>query len=158
MDVLLDEFSTSFGDARQAVRVALRLFVAVLAGTWIGYQRERVGKAAGLRTHMLVCAGTALFVIAGTQSGMGPDALSRIIQGLTTGIGFLGAGTIVKLERTRRVHGLTTAAGIWMTAAIGVVCGLGLLTTAILGTACAWIVLALVWRVEKHIDGADDRA
>lgn len=158
MDVLLDELSASFADGREALRVALRLVAAMVAGMCIGMQRERIGKAAGLRTHMLVCTGTAVFVLAGTLSGMESDALSRIIQGLTTGIGFLGAGTIIKIENAQRIHGLTTAAGIWMTAAIGVLAGLGLLATAAMATVCAWVVLAVVWKVEQRVDGSDDLA
>ena len=124
----------------------------------IGMQRERSGKAAGLRTHMLVCLGTALFVIAGAEIGMQQDAMSRVIQGLATGIGFLGAGAIIKMESTREIRGLTTAAGVWMTAAIGVAVGLGHLGTAALGVLFAWVVLAVVLKLEPRIDGSDNRA
>src|SRR5262245_39405884 len=113
MNLILEELASSFGDARDAVRVVIRLVAALLAGAIIGYQRERSGKAAGLRTHMLVSMGTALFVIACVQNGMEHDAVSRVVQGLTTGIGFLGAGAILKLEERERIKGLTTAAGIW---------------------------------------------
>ena len=87
MSLILDELSRSVGDLAELIRVALRLFAAMIAGAVIGYQRERSGKAAGLRTHMLVCMGTTLFVVAGMQIGMEQDALSRVIQGLATGIG-----------------------------------------------------------------------
>ena len=158
MDLILDELANSFPDAREAIRVTIRLIAALLAGALIGLQRERSGKAAGLRTHMLVCMGTALFVIAGTQIGMEQDAMSRVIQGLATGIGFLGAGAILKTESTREIHGLTTAAGIWMTAAIGVAVGLGHLGTALIGVLFAWLVLAVVLKLEARIDGSNDRA
>ena len=158
MDLILDELRQSFPDAREAVRVVIRLLAALLAGAVIGMQRERSGKAAGLRTHMLVCLGTALFLIAGAEIGMEQDAMSRVIQGLATGIGFLGAGAIIKMESTREIRGLTTAAGIWMTAAIGVAVGLGHLGTAALGVLFAWIVLALVLKLERRIDGSDNRA
>ena len=158
MDLILDELRQSFPDAREAVRVVIRLLAALLAGAIIGMQRERSGKAAGLRTHMLVCLGTALFVIAGAEIGMEQDAMSRVIQGLATGIGFLGAGAIIKMESTREIRGLTTAAGIWMTAAIGVAVGLGHLGTAALGVLFAWVVLALVLKLEARIDGSDNRA
>ena len=107
---------------------------------------------------MLVCLGTALFVIAGTEMAMEQDAISRVIQGLATGIGFLGAGAIIKMESTREIRGLTTAAGIWMTAALGVSIGLGHLGTAALGVLFAWFVLAVVIKFEAHIDGSDNRA
>ena len=158
MDLILDELRQSFPDAREAVRVVIRLLAALLAGAIIGMQRERTGKAAGLRTHMLVCLGTALFVIAGEEVGMQQDAMSRVIQGLATGIGFLGAGAIIKMESSREIRGLTTAAGIWMTAAIGVAVGLGHLGTAALGVLFAWVVLAVVIKLEPRIDGSDNRA
>jgi putative Mg2+ transporter-C (MgtC) family protein len=158
MDLILDELRQSFPDAREAIRVIIRLIAALLAGAVIGMQRERSGKAAGLRTHMLVCLGTALFVIAGAEMDMQQDAMSRVVQGLATGIGFLGAGAIIKMEATHEIRGLTTAAGIWMTAAVGVAIGLGHLGTAALGTLFAWFVLAIVIKLEPRIDGSDNRA
>jgi putative Mg2+ transporter-C (MgtC) family protein len=158
MDLILDELAASIPDARQAIRVVIRLLAALIAGAVIGYQRERAGKAAGLRTHMLVSMGTAMFVLAAAESGMQQDALSRVVQGLATGIGFLGAGAILKVESERVIRGLTTAAGIWMTAALGVAIGLGLLGTAAVGVLFAWIVLAILIRLEKSIDGSSTRA
>jgi putative Mg2+ transporter-C (MgtC) family protein len=158
MDLILEELATSLPDAREAMRVVIRLLAALVAGAIIGFQRERSGKAAGLRTHMLVCLGTALFVIAGLDSGMQQDAMSRVVQGLATGIGFLGAGAILKLENERMIRGLTTAAGIWITAALGVTIGLGQLGTAALGVLFAWIVLAILIRLERSIDSSGDRA
>jgi putative Mg2+ transporter-C (MgtC) family protein len=158
LSILLEELANSLPDAREALRVVIRLVAALLAGAVIGLQRERSGKAAGLRTHMLVSLGTVLFVIAGAESGMEPDALSRVVQGLATGIGFIGAGTILKMEGTREIRGLTTAAGIWMTAAIAVAIGLGHLGTAALGVLFAWVVLALVLNLESRVEGSDDRA
>ena len=155
MDVILDELAASFPDGRQAVRVVLRLLAALIVGAIIGYQRERAGKAAGLRTHMLVSMGTAMFVLAASESGMQQDAVSRIVQGLATGIGFIGAGAILKVESERLIRGLTTAAGIWMTAALGVAIGLGLLGTAAVGVLFAWVVLATLIRLEKGIEGAN---
>ena len=137
----------------------MRLVAALLAGGIIGLQRETSGKAAGLRTHMLVCAGTTLFVLAAIDVGMQQDALSRVIQGLATGIGFLGAGAILKVESSRQIQGLTTAAGIWMTAALGVAIGVGQLGTAAIGTVLAWFVLAILIKLDKRIDGSSpDRA
>jgi putative Mg2+ transporter-C (MgtC) family protein len=154
----LEELSASMPDARQTVRIVLRLAVALLAGGVIGLQRETSGKAAGLRTHILVCMGTTLFVTAASEAGMQQDAMSRVVQGLVTGIGFLGAGAILKLENSGRIRGLTTAAGIWMTAAIGVAIGLGLLGMAGIATSFAWIVLALLIKIDERIDGSGDSA
>ena len=139
-------------------RVGSRLVVALFVGALIGYQRERVGKAAGLRTHILVAMGTTLFVIACLEFGMGDDAVSRVIQGLATGIGFLGAGAILKIEENQEIRGLTTASGIWMTAAASVAIGLGLLTIGILAGVVAWIVLAAFHKLEpKPLAGPPHR-
>jgi putative Mg2+ transporter-C (MgtC) family protein len=158
MELILEELATSIPDARQMVRVVIRLLAALFVGAIIGYQRERAGKAAGLRTHMLVSMGTAMFVLAASENGMQQDAMSRVVQGLATGIGFLGAGAILKLENERMIRGLTTAAGIWITAALGVTIGLGQLGTAALGVLFAWIVLAILIRLERSIDSSGDRA
>jgi len=152
MDTILEELAASLPDARETVRVVVRLLAAMLVGGIIGLQRESSGKAAGLRTHILVCMGTALFVLAAAGIDMQQDAMSRVVQGLATGIGFLGAGAILRLESSRRIQGLTTAAGIWMTAALGVAIGLGQLGTAAIGTIFAWVVLALLIKLDKRID------
>jgi len=157
VSVILDELSASLPTAPEAVRFVIRLLAALLAGGIIGWQREASHKSAGLRTHMLVCAGTALFVLAALGKDMQLDALSRVVQGLITGIGFLGAGAILKIESTHQVKGLTTAAGIWVTAALGVTIGLGQLGTAAIGTALAWLVLTVLIRVDKRIDVPNDR-
>jgi putative Mg2+ transporter-C (MgtC) family protein len=157
MDLILDELASSIPDPRQAIRIVIRLLAALLVGAIIGYQRERAGKAAGLRTHMLVSMGTAMFVLAATEYGMQQDAISRVVQGLVTGIGFLGAGAILKVESERVIRGLTTAAGIWMTAALGVAIGLGLLGTAVVGVFFAWIVLAILIGLERRIERSNDR-
>jgi len=159
MNMILDELAASLPNAQEAVRVIVRLIAAVLAGGIIGLQRETSGKAAGLRTHILVCAGTTLFVLAAIDVGMENDAMSRVIQGLATGIGFLGAGAILKVESSHQIKGLTTAAGIWITAALGVAIGVGQLGTAAIGTLLAWFVLAVLIKVDKRIDGSNsDRA
>lgn len=143
MDVL-GEFLGPLPDLQHCVRIGWWLLAAGFAGALIGYQRERVGKAAGLRTHILVAMGTAMFVLGPVEAAMGADALSRAIQGLATGIGFLGAGSIVKRKQAPEIHGLTTAAGIWMTAAISVVIGTGQIVQGFAGAILAWGVLALV--------------
>jgi putative Mg2+ transporter-C (MgtC) family protein len=152
MDLILHELARSLPDAGSAVRVTIRLIAAMLAGAIVGLQRERSGKPAGMRTHILVCMGTAMFVIAGDELAMEQDAMSRVIQGLATGIGFIGAGAILKQESRREIMGLTTAAGIWMTAAIGVVVGIGHLGTAALGVLFTWVVLAVLVKLETRDD------
>src|SRR6188768_3189864 len=112
-------------DASGATHLVTRMGVAIVLGGVLGYERESRGKDAGLRTHILVSLGSALFVLIPQQAGMSDDALSRIIQGMATGIGFVGAGAILKLTEERRIEGLTTAAGIWLTATIGIAAGLG---------------------------------
>ncbi|RPI58875.1 MAG: MgtC/SapB family protein [Lysobacterales bacterium] len=158
MNIILDELAASLPNAKETVRVVIRLLAALLAGGIIGLQREASGKAAGLRTHVLVCAGTTLFVLAAIDVGMEQDAISRVVQGLVTGIGFLGAGAILKVESRHQIKGLTTAAGIWMTAAVGIAIGLGQLGTALIATAFTWFVLAVLIRADQRIGGSDDRA
>jgi putative Mg2+ transporter-C (MgtC) family protein len=136
------EFS-DLADTEQLTRVVVRLLLAALLGGLLGLQRERHGKEAGIRTHMLVAAGSALFVLVPMQAGMDSDGLSRVLQGLLAGIGFLCAGSILKLESEEQVKGLTTAAGIWMTAAIGMCAGLGREATAVLSTLLVLGILAL---------------
>ncbi|MBD1585600.1 MgtC/SapB family protein [Pseudomonas typographi] len=146
--ILAQEFA-DIADIEALTRIVSRLLLALLLGGLLGLQREHSGKAAGLRTHMLVCTGAALFILAPQMSGAGQDALSRTIQGVVAGIGFLGAGTILKGSEldTQRVKGLTTAAGLWMTAAIGVAVGMGREATAVVATVLAWLMLAAVPRV-----------
>jgi putative Mg2+ transporter-C (MgtC) family protein len=143
MDIFWEELTSGLPNARQLVHVLIRLLAATLLGAVVGIQRERAGKPAGLRTHMLVTLGTAVFVLACSGVGMSSDGLSRVIQGIITGIGFLGAGSILKLSEERDIQGLTTAAGIWMTAAIGVAVGLGSLGVAVLSTVFTLISLTL---------------
>ena len=118
----------------------LRLLLAAALGAISGYQRERAGKPAGLRTHTLICIGAALFTIASLYGFGGADP-ARIAAGIVTGIGFLGAGAII---RTREhIVGLTTAASIWAVAAIGLAAGAGLYLTSVVTTAVILIILFL---------------
>src|ERR671917_1649014 len=148
MDIFWEELTSGLPNMRQLVHVLIKLTAATLLGAAVGFQRERAGKPAGLRTHMLVTLGTAVFVLACSGIGMSLDGLSRVIQGIVTGIGFVGAGSILKLSEERDIQGLTTAAGIWMTAAIGVAVGLGSLGVAVLSTLFTLIILALAGRYE----------
>lgn len=147
----MDELARILPDTQQIVRVSIRLFGALLIGTVVGLQRELTHKPAGLRTHMLVALGTALFILGAAESGMRPDSLSRIIQGLATGIGFLGAGAIMKLTSEREIHGLTTAAGVWMTAAASAAAALGQVAVALMGTIAGLLVLAAFRNLERQL-------
>lgn len=137
------EFS-DLGDVSDITRVCVRLLVALALGALLGYERESVGASAGLRTHMLVSLGSALFVLVPLQAGMSLEEVSRVLQGVAAGIGFLGAGAILKLQDENQIKGLTTAAGIWLTAATGVAAGMGLEATAVLSALLAWIILAVL--------------
>ncbi|HOB65392.1 MgtC/SapB family protein [Ottowia sp.] len=137
-------------DLAEALRILLRLALALGLGLLLGYERESQGKSAGVRTHMLVAMGSALFVLLPSQMGMEVADLSRVVQGLMAGVGFLCAGTILKHSAgagEEHVQGLTTAAGLWLTAAIGLACGLGREVTAIMSTLLALAVFALIPRL-----------
>ena len=133
------------------------MLFAIVLGAVVGIQREHSHKPAGLRTHMLVSLGAALFVIAVVESGMDNDGVSLVLQGLVTGIGFLGGGAILKLQQQREVEGLTTAAGIWLMAAVGVAVGLGRLGLATVGTILTWIIMSWVGRSEHRINAKHAR-
>ena len=156
----LDQLGVTIPDLQQVIRVTVRLGSALIVGTAIGLQRELTHHPAGLRTHMLVALGTALFLVGTTEMGMDSAALSRVLQGLATGIGFLGAGAILKLATEHEIHGLTTAAGVWMTAAASAIAALGQFTTAFIGTALGLLVLAAFRSFERRMghhanDGTD---
>lgn len=148
------EFS-DLSDAEQLTQTCIRLGVALLLGALLGYDRERKDRAAGLRTHMLVAMAGALVVIAPQQAGMDDAALSRIIQGLVSGIGFLGAGAIIKLSSSGEIRGLTTAASILITAVLGVAAGLGRELTAICAAVLAFVVLALMPLIGGKSEGEE---
>lgn len=152
MDIFWEELTQGLPDSRQLAHVIIRLIAAMLLGAVVGIQRERAGKPAGVRTHILVTLGTAVFVLACSGAGMSSDGLSRVVQGIVTGIGFIGAGSILKLSEERDIQGLTTAAGVWMTAAIGVAVGLGSLGVALMSTFLAVIVLALAGVIDSRAE------
>jgi putative Mg2+ transporter-C (MgtC) family protein len=139
-------------DVAIVTQLVLRLLLATLLGSILGYQRERQGKEAGLRTHMLVSLGSAFFVLIPLQAGMPLGDLSRVLQGLISGIGFLAAGVILKQQASEQIHGLTTAAGLWLTASVGMAVGLGRESSAILGTVLAFMILALLPLVQSPAD------
>ena len=141
-DVLVQELTSGLHDSKQLARVIIRLLAATILGGLIGIQREHTQKPAGLRTHMLVCLATAAIVVS-CSIGMSQEGLSRVVQGVLTGIGFIGAGTILKLSREHEIKGLTTAASVWMTSAIGLTVGLGALGIGLMITLLTLLILAL---------------
>ena len=147
-NIVLSEFS-EIADLTQIIRIILRFLLAAILGGLLGYDREIKGKAAGLRTHMLVSFGAALFVLIPQQSGASIADLTRVLQGLIAGVGFLGAGSIIIGRQQEEAKGMTTAAGIWLTAAIGVAAGMGREATAILSTLLALGILSLIPKVER---------
>ncbi len=153
------EFS-DLPDVAELTRVTVRLLIAAVLGGLLGFEREQKGKAAGVKTHMLVALGSAIFMIIPLQIGVQPAELTRVMQGMVAGVGFLGAGTILKAESEQRVKGLTTAAGIWMTSAIGMTAGLGQESSAVLCTLLALIVFSVMPRIMRLVDkddGDDER-
>jgi putative Mg2+ transporter-C (MgtC) family protein len=142
-NTISQEFS-DLPDAAGVTRITVRLLIAAILGGILGYEREQKGKSAGIKTHMLVALGAALFVYIPQQSGVSDADLTRVLQGLATGIGFLGAGTIIKGNDEENIKGLTTAAGIWLTAAIGIAAGMGREATAVLSTLLALAILYLI--------------
>ncbi len=148
METLLQEITSGIPSAEQAIRILVRLSAATLLAGIVGYERETHGKSAGLRTHMLVAIGSAMFVLAPLEAGMAIADVSRVVQGVAAGVGFIGAGAILKVTTEKEIHGLTTAAGVWMTAAIGLAAGMGRLGLAVISAALAWIILAILSRVE----------
>lgn len=147
---IVEEFS-DIPDVTEATRIILRLSMAILLGAIIGYEREHQGKDAGLRTHILVSLGAAIFVLIPIQSGMSAAEIGRIMQGIVAGIGFLGAGAIIKIDKDREIQGLTTAAGIWVAAAIGILAGMGREAMAVVSTLIAVFILAVLGKLEKKI-------
>lgn len=130
-----------------------RLGLALVAGGAIGWERQRRRKAAGLRTHMLVSLGAALFILVPIEVNGSPENVSRSIQGVATGVGFLGAGEILHRSRPNHpdpeVQGLTSAASIWVTAALGITAGAGLWQLTLLGAGFTLLTLLLVKQLEQ---------
>ncbi len=144
MDFLQNELGLGPDGFSGLLRIGYRLIAAGVLAAVIGYERETAGKAAGLRTHTLVAIGTAVFILAGIRTEMSTDGLSRVIQGIITGIGFIGAGSILKNRIDGDVSGITTSAGVWVASAIGAACGLGQVGLGVVGTVLAFLVLKVL--------------
>ena len=136
---------------RELFDIVLRLGVAALLGGILGFEREQEGKAAGLRTHMLVGLASALFTVAPLAAGMSVADLSRVMQGVAAGIGFIGAGTILKLTGEQQILGLTTEAGLWLSAAVGMAVGIGHLWLPIVAVVLAFLILSGLGALERRM-------
>lgn len=124
------------------IEAILRLLLAAALGAMVGFQRERAHKPAGLRTHILICLGSALFTVVSVLGFAGNVDPARVAAGVVTGIGFIGAGVILRGARGDRVVGITTAASIWVTAAIGIAAGVGMYLIAVVVTLIgSWFYL-----------------
>jgi putative Mg2+ transporter-C (MgtC) family protein len=157
MDLIWQELIGDLGDTHRLVRVVVRSVLAVILGGVIGLERAREGKAAGIRTHMLVALGAAILTMIPQEFQHSSDAMSRVIQGIAAGIGFLGAGTIIKAGDEKLIRGLTTAASIWLTAALGIAAGAGWFWPALCGVALGWVILSHLHRLDDWAHGKDER-
>jgi putative Mg2+ transporter-C (MgtC) family protein len=139
-------------DPAHASVISIRLAAALVVGALLGVNRDLHRKAAGLRTVALVSVGSAILVLVGIELGGSADSVSRILQGLVVGVGFLGAGVIVHHESEQRVEGLTTAASVWVAAGLGAACGAGLGTVALVSMITTMLILLFGGKVERVIE------
>ena len=152
MRLILQELGATFATPDQLARVLVRLVAAACVGAIIGLQRQHAHKPAGLRTHMLVSLGSAVFVLAPLELHVPIGEVGRVIQGVAAGIGFIGAGAILKRNDESDVQGLTTAAGIWLTAGVGVAIGLGAIGVALLAMLLTWLILSVIGHFERRMN------
>jgi len=150
---LWQEFVADLPNPAEFARIAVRLLFAVVLGGVLGLERRHVGRAAGMRTHMLVALGSALVILVPQLTAMSSADLSRVMQGALTGIGFIGGGVILKLSQEHQIVGVTTAASIWLTATVGIAIGAGRLGLAAVGTVLALIILTTFGRFEDWVIG-----
>jgi putative Mg2+ transporter-C (MgtC) family protein len=149
-EFIYSEFAWVDGDYLVLIRIAFRLAAAMLLAGVVGWERGRRGHNAGLRTHILVGLGAAMFTIIPVLDTDGETDLAQVVKGVAAGIGFLGAGTILKDQQRQQIEGLTTAASIWLTAAIGMAAGAGYHFAALVCVILAWITLVPVQKLETH--------
>jgi putative Mg2+ transporter-C (MgtC) family protein len=163
MNVLWEELTAGLANPDDLLRVAIRLIAAIVCGGIMGLKRVSPQKPAGLRTHILVCLGTTVLLLLCSAAALSPEGTSRVIEGVVIGIGFLGAGSILKLSEEHLIHGLTASARIWTTAVVGTAVGLGrigiALITAVLTVLILWAIGMLEGRVQKRLpEKANDLA
>jgi putative Mg2+ transporter-C (MgtC) family protein len=159
MEMWLEEAGWELPPAATLVRLFSRLLSAVLLGALVGLERERRGMAAGLRTHMMVALGAALFTLVPIEVGGSTAAdLAQVVKGIAAGVGFLGGGAILKLAAEREIKGLTTAASIWLTAAVGMASGAGKMWMALMSVAISLIILAALAPLEPLVNRDEDHS
>jgi putative Mg2+ transporter-C (MgtC) family protein len=151
MDEVWAEFAAEAVDFPMLLRVIIKISVACLCGSIIGLNREHAGENAGWRTHILVTIASAAFVMSMKESGAAVAELTRVVQGIATGVGFLGAGVILRMPDSMRVKGLTTAASIWLTAAVGCGVGAGRIWMPLVATIFGWFTLFFLRHWEHHV-------
>ncbi len=149
MNILWEELTAGLTNRDQLLRVLVRLFVAILCGGLIGLQKVRATKPSGLRTHTMVCLGTTVVLLSCLFAGISLEGASRAIQGIVIGIGFVGAGSILKSSEEHLIHGLTASVRLWTTAAIGIAIGLGQVGIALIAT----ILIILLLRTISALEG-----
>src|SRR5438309_9928146 len=148
------------------IETGLRMLAAVVFGGAIGFNRDIHGKPTGIRAHALVSLGAAIVMLAGSGAYIGgnhPDAMSRVVEGIIAGIGFLGAGVILRGARGMHVYHLVTASSLWVTTGIGVLCGMGAYVLALIATFLVLLVLSIGLGLDRWLYGKagikdDDRA
>lgn len=130
--------------------------LAIVCGAIIGIERQFKHKPAGLRTNIMICLGAAVFTLISERMALGSqDSVTRIASGIVTGVGFLGAGAVI--QDRGGIHGLTTAATIWLVASIGMACGARLYPLAVITTVLALVVLVGLGRVDKYLNRNDEQ-
>jgi putative Mg2+ transporter-C (MgtC) family protein len=157
MEQFWNELQDELPGSYELLSVSFRLCLAALLGAIPGLQRERLGQAAGLRTHMMVSVGAAIFVMAALEAGASAGDTTRVIQGLATGIGFVGAGAIMKSKADQEIHGLTTASSIWLTAGLGTAVGMGRIWLPVLGSVLALVILSLLSWISDRVGPPNSR-
>ena len=151
METFWEDLGFTAPDLVQWGRIAVRLVAAVLLAGFVGLERELRREQAGLRTHMLVALGAALFTLVPLEMDPQVDS-AELVKGIAAGIGFLGAGAILKVTREAEIHGLTTAASIWATAAIGLAAGAGWIGAALFATLLCWTILRVLRAVDNYLE------
>jgi putative Mg2+ transporter-C (MgtC) family protein len=151
MEQFWTELQSELPSTYELLSVSFRLCLAALLAAIPGFQREQLGQAAGLRTHMMVSVGAAIFVMAALEAGASMGDTTRVVQGLATGIGFDGAGAIMKSKENHEVHGLTTASSIWLTAGLGTAVGMGRVWLPVVGSILAVVILSLVSWISDRV-------
>ncbi len=151
MTILWEELTAGLTNQDRLLRVGIRLLAAILLGGLIGLQRVSPRKPSSLRVHMLVCFGTTVVLLLCSAATISLEGDSRVIQGIVTGIGFIGAGSILKLAEEHLVHGLAASARIWATTAVGIAIGLGQIGIAVITTVLIILILGVPAALERRL-------